>query len=205
MEEILNKVKLSELPECTDFEGLYTLGVSRENASVKVPLKGVGEAAEQARTAAGQANAAAGVANTAANGANEAAGAANSAAGRAESAATSAGGAAARASSAAGAAETQAGNAETQGNYAKSQGDYAKQQGELAAIMASHPAKIENGTWWLYDPAREEYRDTGQTASVQMPAFSLNGNGELEVEYPDGWTRGRFEIDSEGNLAIVIG
>lgn len=46
------KVKVSELNECTDFNGLYTLGVDSNNNSVKVPLQKVGEAANNAEEAA---------------------------------------------------------------------------------------------------------------------------------------------------------
>ncbi len=41
MAEVLEKVKISELPLATDYEGLYTIGTDRQHRSVKVPIAGV--------------------------------------------------------------------------------------------------------------------------------------------------------------------
>ena len=38
MADEIQKKRVSELPESTDTEGLYTLGVNKMNESVKVPL-----------------------------------------------------------------------------------------------------------------------------------------------------------------------
>ena len=41
MSEVLEKVKISELPLATDYEGLYTIGTDGQHRSVKVPIAGV--------------------------------------------------------------------------------------------------------------------------------------------------------------------
>ena len=41
MSEVLEKVKISELPLATDYEGLYTIGTDSQHRSVRVPIAGV--------------------------------------------------------------------------------------------------------------------------------------------------------------------
>lgn len=41
MAEVLEKVKISELPLATDYEGLYTIGTDSQHRSVRVPIAGV--------------------------------------------------------------------------------------------------------------------------------------------------------------------
>ena len=68
--------KISELPECTSFKGLWTIGVNALNKSVKVSLEyiqsvvdGMKSATKDATDAASSANSAAQTANNAAQGA----------------------------------------------------------------------------------------------------------------------------------------
>ena len=49
------KIKISQLPVSTTFEGLHTIGVSQNNVSVKVPLGEVLEAVEEAKDSANEA------------------------------------------------------------------------------------------------------------------------------------------------------
>lgn len=78
--------KISELPECTSFKGLWTIGVNALNKSVKVSLEyiqsvvdGMKSATKNATDAASSANSAAQTANNAAQGAQAATTAANTA------------------------------------------------------------------------------------------------------------------------------
>lgn len=78
--------KISELPECTSFKGLWTIGVNALNKSVKVSLEyiqsvvdGMKSATKDATDAASSANSAAQTANNAAQGAQAATTAANTA------------------------------------------------------------------------------------------------------------------------------
>lgn len=78
--------KISELPECTSFKGLWTIGVNALNKSVKVSLEyiqsvvdGMKSATKNATDAASTANSAAQTANNAAQGAQTATTAANTA------------------------------------------------------------------------------------------------------------------------------
>lgn len=80
------KKKISELPECTSFKGLWTIGVDIFNKSVKVSLEyiqsvvdGMKSATKNATDAASSANSAAQTANNAAQGAQAATTAANTA------------------------------------------------------------------------------------------------------------------------------
>ena len=84
------KKKISELPECTDFTGLFTIGVDALNRSVKVSLSyiqtkvtelisSVSSGIRSAETATSNANTAAGTANASATSANSAATAATTA------------------------------------------------------------------------------------------------------------------------------
>ena len=84
------KKRISELPESTDFKGLWTIGVNALNKSVKVSLEYISTKVSQlitsvnsvissATTATDSANSAASSANTAASSANTAASSANTA------------------------------------------------------------------------------------------------------------------------------
>lgn len=84
------KRKISELPLCTDFHGLRTIGTDKNNQSVAVSLDYVQETVEGMQTATTNANNAAKSANDAAAKANTAAGNANDKAAAASAAAQAA-------------------------------------------------------------------------------------------------------------------
>ena len=60
------KKKISELPPCTDFDGLWTIGVDGGRRSVKVSLGYIAEVVNEMQSATTAANTAASTANTAA-------------------------------------------------------------------------------------------------------------------------------------------
>lgn len=112
MAEEIVKIKISELPPATTLEGLYTIGVDKDNRSVKAGLEFVQQAADNANSEATNAADAASDANNAATAANSAAASATNAAANANNAATAANNAAASANSAAQNATTAAGDAQ---------------------------------------------------------------------------------------------
>lgn len=54
----MKKIKISDLPQCTSLNGLYTLGVDSSNKSVKVPIPNLDQAVTTANTAKSTADAA---------------------------------------------------------------------------------------------------------------------------------------------------
>lgn len=93
----MKRIRISELPECTSFKGLWTIGVDIFNKSVKVSLEyiqsvvdGMKSATKDATDAANSANSASQTANNAAKMAQNATSAANTATKDAENAAASA-------------------------------------------------------------------------------------------------------------------
>lgn len=93
----MKRIRISELPECTSFKGLWTIGVDIFNKSVKVSLEyiqsvvdGMKSATKDATDAANSANSASQTANNAAQIAQNATSAANTATKDAENAAAAA-------------------------------------------------------------------------------------------------------------------
>lgn len=93
----MKRIRISELPECTSFKGLWTIGVDIFNKSVKVSLEyiqsvvdGMKSATKDATDAANSANSASQTANNAAKMAQNATSAANTATKDAENAAAAA-------------------------------------------------------------------------------------------------------------------
>lgn len=93
----MKRIRISELPECTSFKGLWTIGVDIFNKSVKVSLEyiqsvvdGMKSATKYATDAANSANSASQTANNAAQMAQNATSAANTATKDAENAAAAA-------------------------------------------------------------------------------------------------------------------
>lgn len=93
----MKRIRISELPECTSFKGLWTIGVDIFNKSVKVSLEyiqsvvdGMKSATKDATVAANSANSASQTANNAAQMAQNATSAANTATKDAENAAAAA-------------------------------------------------------------------------------------------------------------------
>lgn len=93
----MKRIRISELPECTSFKGLWTIGVDIFNKSVKVSLEyiqsvvdGMKSATKDATYAANSANSASQTANNAAQMAQNATSAANTATKDAENAAAAA-------------------------------------------------------------------------------------------------------------------
>ena len=93
----MKRIRISELPECTSFKGLWTIGVDIFNKSVKVSLEyiqsvvdGMESATKDATDAANSANSASQTANNAAQMAQNATSAANTATKDAENAAAAA-------------------------------------------------------------------------------------------------------------------
>lgn len=120
------KKRISELPETTDFTGLYTIGsksVGDEQQSFKVSLEGVKNATNAANTAAINATAAASNANAKAALAEEKATLAATKAAAADSAATAASAAASAANTAAGSATSAAEEAEDAASAASAAAD----------------------------------------------------------------------------------
>lgn len=81
---MIKKIKISALPLAGSFIGLFTIGVDKDNKSVKIGLEFIKTAADNANDAAKNANTKAGAADRAASSANQAAGLASSQASNAE-------------------------------------------------------------------------------------------------------------------------
>ncbi|WP_302373896.1 hypothetical protein [Alistipes timonensis] len=81
---MIKKIKISALPLAGSFIGLFTIGVDKDNKSVKIALEFIKTAADNANDAAKNANTKADAADRAASSANQAAGLASSQASNAE-------------------------------------------------------------------------------------------------------------------------
>lgn len=137
----MKKVKVSELPPCTELKGLYTLGTDANNNSVKVSLEFVEDKANAAQAAATAANTAATNATTAKNAANAAAQTATTAANNANTATSNANVARDAANTAASAANTAASKANKAATDAtaaiQTAANAAKQTVDAAAAAAT--------------------------------------------------------------------
>lgn len=151
------KLKFSDLSqEEIDLLKLHFSELTEEDiALLQKPAK---DAAALANEATGKANEAAELANKNAGKADTAAGSANDEAGKARLAADLANEKAGLANTAAGAATTAAGVA-----------DRSAENANNAASDARNVPLIQNGTFWLYDPAQKKYVDTGSPATGKSP------------------------------------
>lgn len=159
------KRKISELPLCTDFHGLRTIGTDKNNQSVAVSLDYVQETVEGMQTATTNAN----------------------------NAAKSANDAAAKANTAATTATASSKEADKQANRAKQQADNPPKMGE-------------NGNWWKWDEATQQYVDTGILAKggVLYPSFFIEEeNMHLVMSYQDEIAKEQFVLNEEtGHLTF---
>ena len=151
------KLKFSDLTdEEKDLLKLHFPDLTEDDiALLQKPAK---DAAALADIATGKANDAAELANTNAGKADAAARSANDEAGKARIAADLANEKAGLANTAAGAATTAAGVA-----------DMSAENANNAASDARNVPLIQNGTFWLYDPAQKKYVDTGSSATGKSP------------------------------------
>ena len=151
------KLKFSDLTdEEKDLLKLHFPDLTEDDiALLQKPAK---DAAALADIATGKANDAAELANTNAGKADAAARSANDEAGKARIAADLANEKAGLANAAAGAATTAAGVA-----------DRSAENANNAASDARNVPLIQNGTFWLYDPAQKKYVDTGYSATGKSP------------------------------------
>lgn len=151
------KLKFSDLsPEEIDLLKLHFSELTEEDiALLQKPAK---DAAALANEATGKANEAAELANKNAGKADTAAGSANDEAGKARIAADLANEKAGLAVAAAGMATTATDGA-----------DRATENANNAATEARNVPVIQNGTFWLYDPAQKKYIDTGSSATGKSP------------------------------------
>lgn len=151
------KLKFSDLTdEEKDLLKLHFPDLTEDDiALLQKPAK---DAAALADIATGKANDAAELANTNAGKADAAARSANDEAGKARIAADLANEKAGLANTAAGAATTAAGVA-----------DRSAENANNAASDARNVPLIQNGTFWLYDPAQKKYVDTGSSATGKSP------------------------------------
>lgn len=151
------KLKFSDLTdEEKDLLKLHFPDLTEDDiALLQKPAK---DAAALADIATGKANDAAELANTNAGKADAAARSANDEAGKARIAADLANEKAGLANAAAGAATTAADVA-----------DRSAENANNAASDARNVPLIQNGTFWLYDPAQKKYVDTGSSATGKSP------------------------------------
>ena len=184
------KKRISELPESTDFKGLWTIGVNALNKSVKVSLEYISTKVSQlitsvnsvissATTATDSANSAASSANTAASSANTAKKNADTATANANAATKSANDAAATATQAA----TTATNAAKTADEATQAAQQAKKNADTATANANAATKSAN------DAAKEcqEIVDEAQnTDSLNLVPKSM------DLEYPKEITYGNL-------------
>ena len=176
--------------------------------------------ASNAASSAAQADTSA--SNSAASAA-QATGSAAQAAGSAAQADTSASNAASRASSAATSATQAAGSASAASSSAVS----ANASAQSATQYSGKPPVIQNGTWWTWNAAAQQYQDTGSPAQgpqgnpgSQGPAgpqgihgaavsadgiyaFNIDGNGHLILSYT-GSDAPDFALDANGHLILTI-
>ena len=151
------KLKFSDLTdEEKDVLKLHFPDLTADDiALLQQPAK---EAAASADIATGKANNAADLANTNAGKADAAAKSANDAAGAARASSVLADEKAGLADAAAGLAASAAGGA-----------GMATENANSAAAEARNVPLIQNGTFWLYDPAQKKYVDTGSSATGKSP------------------------------------
>ena len=206
------KKKISELPESTNFAGLWTIGVDALNRSVKVSLqyiatkfseltetingviKSAGDATKSANSAASSANSAATKANTAAT-------SADTAKANADKATTNANTATESANKAAEAANTAA---ETATNAASS-ADAATKDANEAATKVNTAVEAANTATESANKAAEDCMEiidaAQQTGSMNLVPTSM------EIEYPEHITLGNLAelfINAELSPASVV-
>lgn len=178
------KKKISELPECTSFKGLWTIGVDIFNKSVKVSLEYIQSVVEGMKSATKEAN-------DAADGANSAAQTADNAAQRTQEATT-----------AANTATANANNAAAEANAAKEDcEEIIAAVAELeplnlvpTAMMVDYPSRLLVGNM-----AENFIRATLAPASVKPNVLFLGDDKAVSVT-PDG----RITILATGTSIIHV-
>lgn len=111
---------------------------------------------------------------------------------------------------AAGEAAASESEAEKSAAAAAANANAAKASAEKAASSAVHTPYIgENTNWYVWDPSKNAYIDTGVYAvGATMPAsglfgFNVSANGELRLYYT-GDTPPDFTIDADGHLIYKL-
>lgn len=149
-----------------------------------------------------------GAAGQAADAADAAAQAAETAGQRAEAAADSA----AAAVESGWQAEDSAVRAEDAAESAAADALRAGVQAERAEALTAKMPVVRGGNWWIYDPQKDMYIDSGQPAqgekgdkgNVMYAAFSVApGSGLLTMEYPDEYGGPEFRLNN-GYLEVLV-
>ncbi|GEM_PF-2138830 len=73
--------------------------------------------------------------------------------------------------------------------------------------LSDHRDEIRDSCWWRWDEATETYVNTGEKArgDVMYATFEVNtSSGELTMITPDGYNGPVFDLDTEGNINVLI-
>ncbi len=174
----MKKKKISELPECTSFKGLWTIGVNALNKSVKVSLEYIQSVVDGMNTATTNANKATTAANTAAQAAINEAKKAQDATTAANTATTNANNATNTANSATQTAADSAQTAQTATNAANT----ATTNANNATNAATSAAKTAADATAAAIKAKEDCEEV-IAAAAEMEPLNLVPTA-MTVEYP---------------------
>lgn len=99
-----------------------------------------------------------------------------------------------------------AANAKASSTSAAKSAESAAESADTAKEYSGNPAIPQNGTWWIWDADKKEYKDTGYPAkgNLMYPIFYLDeSTGILSMYASDEYTGPNFRI-SDGYLEVVL-
>lgn len=103
-------------------------------------------------------------------------------------------------------AQTAAAEAKTSAQDAAKSAAGAADSADEARQYSGKPPIIQNGTWWTWDAAKQEYADTGEAArgNLMYAAFFVDPRtGELYMVADDEYTGPQFRLDG-ADLEVVL-
>lgn len=103
-------------------------------------------------------------------------------------------------------AETAKAAAETAKSAAKSSETSAAASANSAKQYSGKPPKIQDGTWWIWNAAKQKYEDTGEYAqgNVLFATFAIDvATGLLIMTTPDEYHGPEFHL-VDGMLEVSI-
>lgn len=142
--------------------------------------------------------------------------------------------AAGQAQNAADRAEAAAERAETAADHAEGSAERAEDAAKKAETFSKNAPKIQNGTWWVYNPVSNQYEDSGQKAQgekgeqgeqglkgeqgekgeqgdkgdrgdVQYATFDIDPKtGMLSMHTTDGYQQPDFKLNENGCLEVIL-
>lgn len=103
-------------------------------------------------------------------------------------------------------ARTAAAEAKTSAQDAAKSAAGAADSADEARQYSGKPPIIQNGTWWTWDAAKQEYADTGEDArgNLMYAAFFVDPRtGELYMVADDEYAGPQFRLDG-ADLEVVL-